>query len=267
MNNRLEIGTLRTILAAIVAISLLTTAATSQTETRDTYGDTPQAEFHMARLIYSARDFSRGFFGNNWWAIDYPEAEEHFLPALRRYTKMTVADDSVHLEITDDRIFQYPFLFVQQVGQGNWQPNAREAQQMREYLLRGGFITFDDFHDPYDWPVFETAIRRVLPGSDIVDIPEDDQLMHIFFNLDKRTQIPGRRHLRLGPGGRTVAQMTGPPRWRGIYDERGRLMVAINFNMDMGDAWEHADDPVYPAEMTGLAYRFGINYVLYAMTH
>jgi hypothetical protein len=84
--------------------------------------------------------------------------------------------------------------------------------------------------------------------------------MDILFDLDKRTQIPGERHLGW-------QQMEGPAAWRGIYDDEGRLMVAINFNIDMGDAWEHADDPHYPAPMTALAYRFGVNYVIYAMTH
>ncbi len=232
--------------------------------------DRPEAEFHLVRLIYggglSGLGGFSGFF-NNWWAIDYPEAEEHFLPALRRMTTMSVADDSAHLEITDDRIFQFPFLFMQQVGQGNWQPGDREAERMREYLLRGGFLMVDDFHGPYEWDLFQRSMRRVLPDRTIVDIPEDDALMHIFYDLDQRTQIPGRRHLRMGRGGQVVAQMAGPPRWRGIYDDHKRLMVAINFNMDMGDSWEHADDPVYPAAMTGLAYRFGVNYVIYAMTH
>jgi hypothetical protein len=110
-------------------------------------------------------------------------------------------------------------------------------------------------------------MRRVLPDRQIVEIPDDDPLMHIFFDLGDRVQIPGRRHLRMAPGGRIVAQMAGPPHWRGIYDDHGRLMVAISFNIDMGDAWEHADDPVYPVEMTGLAYRLGVNYVIYTMTH
>jgi hypothetical protein len=102
----------------------------------------------------------------------------------------------------------------------------------------------------------------------IVDIPESDPLLHILYDLDQRTQIPGRRHLYRGADGQIHAELPGgPPRWRGIYDEQGRLMVAINYNMDMGDAWEHADDPVYPEPMTALAYRFGINYIVYAMTH
>jgi hypothetical protein len=111
-------------------------------------------------------------------------------------------------------------------------------------------------------------MQRVLPGREIVDIPPDDPFMHIFYDLKDREQIPGLRHLGgRGRGGQVATWMEGPPEWRGIYDDRGRLMVGINFNMDMGDAWEHADDPYYPAPMTGQAYRLGVNYVIYAMTH
>jgi hypothetical protein len=110
-------------------------------------------------------------------------------------------------------------------------------------------------------------MQRVLPGRPIVEIPDEDPMMHVFYDLGDRIQIPGLRHLRRGRGGGIVVQMEGQPHWRGIYDDRGRLIVAINFNMDMGDAWEHADDPWYPAPMTGLAYRLGVNYVIYAMTH
>lgn len=233
----------------------------------DTRGDSPEAEFHMARVVYRTWGGagSRGY-RQPWWAIDYPMAEAHFLPALDRLTNLTVADDSRHLEVIDDRIFGHPFLFMQQVGQGNWQPNALEAESLREYLLRGGFLVVDDFHGEYDWYVFESAMQRVLPDQPIVEIPDDDPLMNVFFDLGDRIQIPGRRHLRWGRG-QVVAAMAGPPHWRGIYDDKGRLMVAISFNIDMGDAWEHADDPYYPAEMTGLAYRLGVNYVIYAMTH
>jgi hypothetical protein len=248
---------------------LLIGTASSQTESRRNIDeDSPEAEFHMARVIYrtSGGAGSRGF-RQPWWAIDYPNAEEHFLPALHRLTNMSVADDSRHLELSDDRIFQYPWLFLQQPGQGNWSPNTEEAEQLREYLLRGGFLMVDDFHSDYEWSIFESAMQRVWPDRQIVDIPDDDALMHVFFDLRDRVQIPGKRHLRRGSGGQIAAEMAGSPRWRGIYDNRGRLMVVINFNMDMGDAWEHADDPDYPADITGQAYRLGVNYVLYAMTH
>ena len=254
--------------AAVLALCLLAGIASSQSQYRDTRGDGPEAEFHMARMIY--RTFGGGgSFGYRqpWWGIDYPMAEVHFLPALQRLTGISVAEDSRHLELIDDRLFQYPFLFAQQVGRGNWRPTAEEAERLREYLLRGGFLVVDDFHGPYDWAVFEAAMQKVLPDRPIVEIPNDDPLMHVFFDLGDRIQIPGRRHLRGSFGGETFASMLGPPHWRGIYDDKDRQMVAISFNIDMGDAWEHADDPVYPADMTGLAYRLGVNYVIYAMTH
>ena len=259
--------TLKTAAAGLI-VCLLAGIASSQTgnRSRDTRADSPEAEFHMARMIYRGLGGagSRGFI-NPYWAIDYPMAEEHFLPALRRLTNLSVADDSRHLEVTDDRIFDYPFLFLQQVG--HWHPSSREAARLKEYLLRGGFLLVDDFHGEYDWSIFQSAMQRVLPERPIVEIPEDDPLMHVFFDLDQRTQIPGLRHLRWGRGDQIVARMAGQPHWRGIYDDLGRLMVAINFNMDMGDAWEHADDPYYPGPMTALAYSLGVNYVIYAMTH
>jgi hypothetical protein len=222
----------------------------------------PEAEFHMARLVYRTR-YGNGF--RPWWAIDYPEAEFHLLQGLRRLTRLDVAADSAHVNLLDDTIFDYPWLFAQQVSY--WELNDVEAARLREYLLRGGFLVVDDFHTLYEWAAFAQQIVRVFPDRAIIDIPEGDPLLHILYDLDQRTQIPGRRHI-YRYGGQTIVEMPGsPPRWRGIYDDQERLMVAINFNMDMGDAWEHADDPVYPEPMTALAYRFGINYIIYAMTH
>jgi hypothetical protein len=228
----------------------------------------PEAEFHMARMIYSSGGGVRGFggFGRPWWAIDYPEAEYHFRNGVRRLTRIDMADDSRHIALTDDALFDYPWLFAQQVGR--WSLTDAETSRLREYLLRGGFMVADDFHGPWQWEVFAEAMRRVFPDRTIVDIPDGHEILHVLYDLDERTQIPGRRMIReLGGGQIEIYPEGSPPRWRGIYDDDGRLMVVMNFNMDMGDAWEHADDPVYPEPMTALAYRFGINYVLYAMTH
>jgi Domain of unknown function (DUF4159) len=221
----------------------------------------PQSEFHFARVAYDShgrRGGSRGF-GMPMWSIDYPYAEQHFLPALRRFTRIDAVDDSAHIELSDDELFDYPWLFIQQLAQGQWNPTEYEAAQLRDYLYRGGFLVVDDIHGEYEWDYFVEVIHRVLPGLPIVDIEEDNGLLGIIFDVDKRTQIPGERHLRSG--------MEGPPHWRAMYDPDGRMIVAINHNIDMGDAWEHADDAHYPVEMTALAYRFGVNYVIYAMTH
>jgi hypothetical protein len=228
----------------------------------------PADEFHMGRLIYPTRGGagSRGYI-NPWWAVDYPMAEEHFTTAVNRLTNISAFGDSRHMEATDPRLFDYPFLFVQQPGQGNWRPTDKDAAILLDYFKRGGFMLVDDFHGEYEWDVFQQAITKVLPGRPIVDIPDDDPIMHVFYDLSDRKQLPGLRHLRGGRDGSVQVRMEGPVHWRGIYDERGRLLVAMNFNMDMGDSWEHADDAWYPADMTGQAYRLGINYLMYSMTH
>jgi hypothetical protein len=233
-----------------------------------TDGKTPTAEFHMARMVYDGNARGRGRFGFNrgWWAIDYPQAEIHYIGGIRRLTNIDSSDDSHHIPLTDDAIFDHPWLFAQQIGQGYWDPSTEEAARLREYLLKGGFLVLDDFHGG-EWQIMVDAMKKVLPNHSIVDLTTADELFHVLYDLDTLTQIPGQRHLRYRRDGSAYAQLDGPQRWSGIYDDEGRLMVAINFNMDMGDAWEHADDPSYPEPMTALAYRFGINYLIYAMTH
>ena len=217
----------------------------------------------MARMVYATGHAGRGW--RPWWAIDYPDAEYHFTRGLRRLTSLNVADDSQHLKLTDEELFDYPWLFAQQVG--HWHLDNDEILRLREYVLRGGFLVVDDFHGEYEWVVFSDAMRRAFPEWPITPLPEMHPLMNVLYDLDQDTQIPGWRHLYRAADGQIEAMLHGPAQWHGIYDENGRLVVAINFNMDMGDAWEHADDPVYPMPMTSLAYRFAVNYVIYAMTH
>jgi hypothetical protein len=240
---------------------LIPGVAGSQGRRDPTVGDRPEAEFHLARVIYrtNSRAGSHGYV-QPMWAVDYPLSDAHFLPTLRRYTKIEVAEDSRHLELTDDRIFKFPFLWLQQPGAGGWNPTAEEAECLREYLARGGFMMVDDFHGEREWEWFESVMNRVLPDKTFKDIPPDDSVMQLYFDIDERTQVPGERHVRSG-------RMEGPPHWRGIYDDEGRLIVVANHNMDIGDAWEHADDPFYPLPMTAFAYQLGVNYILYAMSH
>ena len=225
--------------------------------------DAPVAEFHMARMVYEGG--YAGFGWRPWWAIDYPDAEYHFTRGLRRLTNLQVADDSRHLRLTDPEIFDYPWLFVQQVG--HWNLGIDEIERLREYVRRGGFVVVDDFHGPFDWQALRDVVTRAFPDWPLRPLSDDHPLMDVMYDLDRSTQIPGRRHLYRAPSGEIRAQLPGPAEWYGIHDEDDRLVVAVNFNMDMGDAWEHADDPVYPLPMTSLAYQFGVNYVIYAMTH
>ena len=227
--------------------------------------ENPDAEFHFIRMEYVDLPWIGRGWARGWWRQDWPDAEIHFNQGIQRLTVIDTGEPR-HLALTDDRIFDYPWLYATQTGY--WDLREPETERLREYLLRGGFLMVDDFFGEDEWEVFRQSMQRTFPEKPIIDIPEDDALLHVLYDLDQRTQIPGLRHLRAGPGGETVVSGAAwPPIWRGIYDDEGRLLVAINFNQDVGDAWEHADWPQYPEPMTALAYRFGINYIIYAMTH
>ena len=227
----------------------------------------PTNEFHLARLVFDVNRQHGWGPGRPWWRIDWPEAEMHFLEGLNRYTGINAASDSVHIELSNDSIFDYPWLFAQQAGR--WKIDDTSARRLGEYLLRGGFLLADDIHGPRDWDNFAEAMQRALPAFSIVDIEPDDSIINILYDLDHRIQLPGRRHIISNDGrGNVQVQMPyRPHKWRGIKDSVGRWIVAINYNMDMGDSWEHADDPYYPVEMTSLGYQLGMNYIVYAMTH
>jgi hypothetical protein len=218
-----------------------------------------RAEFFFTRLLYSG---GRGWGWRGGWATDYPDAEYHFMQGVRRLTLIDAGASGKVFQPLDDALFDCPWVYAVEVG--GWTLDEQEAERLREYLLRGGFLMVDDFHGTYEWAGFMESMRRVFPDRPVVEVQTDDALLHVLYDLDQRIQIPGIQYLRSGV---TYEQDGYTPHWRAILDDDGRVMVAINFNMDMGDAWEHADTPQYPEKMTALAYRFGINYIIYAMTH
>ena len=222
-----------------------------------------ESEFHFARVAFGVHGGRFGGGRGEPWLRDWPDADYHFVQGVKRLTRLDAADDNRQVSLIDDRLFEYPVIYAVKVGY--WRANDEEATRLREYLLRGGFLIVDDFHGPYEWAEFSASMQRVFPDRPIIDIPDDDEIFHVLYDLDQRVQIPGRQAVYAGV---TWEHPQGvPARWRGVYDDDGRLMVAINFNMDLGDAWEHADDAFYPEPLTALAYRFGVNYVIYSITH
>ncbi len=219
-------------------------------------------EFQFVRLAYSSNQYGRGWGRRQMWRTDMPDAEMHFGRGVDRLTRIDVAEQPRVLTALEDELYDYPWIYAVEVGY--WHLQESEAARLRDYLLRGGFLMVDDFHGTYEWSSFMASMERVFPDRPIIDIPESDEVFHVHYDLDHRIQIPSRMY---SFSGRTWEKDGFTPHWRGIYDDDGRLMVAINFNMDIGDAWEHADWPDYPENMTALAYRFGINYLIYAMTH
>lgn len=234
------------------------------------------AEFHFIRVEYTdLPQYHRGFgyasrdgVGSGWWIVDWPAADNHFTSGIERLTRIDTGDPR-HLRLTDDRLFDYPWIYATQTGW--WGLSDAETSRLREYLLRGGYLVVDDFWGPEQWEVFRRTMERVLPNHPITDIAPSDSVMHVLYDIEEkdRTIIPGSRHLRRGPGGgvQVVLPAGAVPAWRAMYDDRERMVVAVNFNTDVGDAWEFADVPYYPEAMTALAYRYGINYIVYSMTH
>ena len=234
------------------------------------------AEFHFIRVEYTdLPQYHRGFgyasrdgVGSGWWIVDWPAADNHFTAGIERLTRIDTGDPR-HLRLTDDRLFDYPWIYATQTGW--WGLSDAETARLREYLLRGGYLVVDDFWGPEQWEVFRQTMERVLPNHPITDIAPSDSVMHVLYDIEEkdRTIIPGSRHLRRGPGGgvQVVLPAGAVPAWRAMYDDRERMVVAVNFNTDVGDAWEFADVPYYPEAMTALAYRYGINYIVYSMTH
>src|SRR5262245_49593783 len=250
-------------LAIVTAIVATVIAANTWSQTGSTPQEPGTKEFHFVRLAYP--DIQGGGGAPNRrgrWTTDIPDAEYHLLRGIERLTRISTDEDPVYMAIMDEHLFDYPWIYAVEVGY--WALNDEEAARLRDYLLRGGTLVVDDFHGTYEWSVFVASMQRIFPERSIVDIPPDDPIFHVAYDVTDRVQIPGIQSLY---SGRNYEKDGYDPHWRGIYDDQGHLMVIINFNMDLGDAWEHADIPEYALQYTLLAYKYTINYVLYAMTH
>jgi hypothetical protein len=229
-------------------------------------------EFTFARLMYPNGGPMDGYyprFQDDWreglslWTQDYPRADRHFLEAVRRLTRVQARAVEQPVNLDEHEEYDLPFLYAVQVGE--WALTEQQGKEMREYLLRGGFFMADDFHGNAEYAEFVKRIRYVFPDRQIVEIPDDDPILHSVYDLTDRVQIPGEAHIRDGckncnDGGRGA-------HWQAIYDDKGRIMVVISYNEDIGDAWEWADAPHYPEKAASVAIRIGVNDIVYSMTH
>ena len=230
-----------------------------------------KTEFTFARLMfppgplngYRGRD-AEWHQGISLWTQDYPRADRHFSQAVRRLTRIHTRSVEQPVNLEEGDAYDWPWLYAVQVGE--WGLSDQQGKLLREYCLRGGFFMADDFHGNEEWSEFETRIRKAFPEYPIREIEDPDAIFHTVYDLNDRYQIPGQAHLRQGYKSQNGPSSVGA-HWRGIYDEKGRIMVAITYNSDVGDAWEYADDPWYPAKFADLAIRVGVNYIVYSMTH
>jgi hypothetical protein len=201
--------------------------------------------------------------GRTSWTTDYPRADRHLSAALRRLTRVHVRSVEQPVDLDDDNdVYNYPWLYAVEVG--HWALTDEQALKMRDYLNRGGFFMCDDFHGTEEWAVFAASMRKVFPDHPIVDLPKSEPIFHTIYDLDDKYQVPGAQYLR---SHRTYEFDGYDPHWRGIYDDRGRVVVAICNDMDLGDSWEWADDPKYDEKFSAMGFRIAANYLVYSMTH
>ena len=200
---------------------------------------------------------------NLYWSMDYPRSDRHVIAGIRRLTRIDArsVEQVVEPDGSDD-IYNWPFLYAAEAG--HWEVTPKVAEQLRDFLKRGGFLMFDDFHGEPEWENFAFGMRQVLPDSPIEDLPNDSPVFHTVYDLSQRVQVPG---FGAWLSGRTYEKGGIDPHWRAASDEKGRLVAVFCHNMDLGDAWEHSDDPVYPEHMASVAYRVAMNYAMYDLTH
>lgn len=225
--------------------------------------------FTFVRLRYSSSRGFSGWRGFGDWQTDYPDADLNLAYRLQQMTSLKVDPEGKILSITDPELFRYPFTYI--VEPGNLYFESQEVPILRRYLLNGGFLMVDDFWGEREWDNFYRQIKRVFPEREPMELDISHPIFHLVFELKEKPQIP---NVRTG----TYSQYDGvtwerpdakTPHYKGISDDKGRLMVIICHNTDLGDGWEREGDNIYYFREFSekKAYPLGINIIFYAMTH
>jgi hypothetical protein len=275
----------RRVVGGLALAALLASATTALAQRRRGFGGfgygwrsmrmaTPESfdgGFNFCRIMFSG---SADGDGANW-GVDSPHADINLSIRLSELTRTRISRDSsgepnnLLLRLTDDLLFQCPFIMMTEVG--NTYLSPQEAERLREYLLKGGFLWADDFWGTWAWQVWAREIGKALPPSEypIVEVPLNHPIFHQQFDVKRVIQIPSIGAWR-GMGGGTSERFadSATPEARAIYDKQGHMLVFITHNTDFGDAFEEeATDPEYFYTFSVEGYQTGINVLLYALTH
>jgi hypothetical protein len=234
--------------------------------------------FTFARLEYSSRGRGRGRWrGGGGWRTDWPDSDLNFSWRLSQLTALEVNPDPVVVSLSSDDIFEYPFLYM--IEPGGISLSGVEVENLRKYLLNGGFLMVDDFWGDYEWDDFYQQMKVVLPGREPVPLPlnepgkEDHAVFSAVFVLKEKPQVPSIDTAIAGRASGITYEWSKPgaetPHYYGYFDDQGRMMCIVCHNTDLGDGWEReGENHWYFKEFSEkLAYPMGINIVFYAMTH
>ncbi len=216
--------------------------------------------FYWTRAVYSGYG-RRGFWGGGGsWAVDFPKSDQQFMIVLKRLMRINGYDWENPVSLADPNLRKFPLIYMLEVG--GMDMTEAEVEGLRGFMQAGGFVIVDDFWGPREWQVFEYNMRRVFPDRPIVDVGLDHPIYRAYYTIDRVEQVPaiGNTYTRTECWGCF-------PEVKGMYDDDGRLMMMVNFNTDLGDAWEWAESPQYPLELSTYAYEMGANMIVYAMSH
>lgn len=269
----------RKLLAAIIALCLLAGLALAQRRHRKPTMDLPpvsengipqtdpnlSGRFTFVRLRFDTGGLSAGYAGSNilgdggpLWSHDYPIASRHLMKIMAEVSKIDASLDINEpiLTFDDPLLFKFPFAYMAEVGYMTL--SEAEIAGMREYLKRGGFLLVDDFRQAHEFYNLQYQVKKAFPEYELKKLELQHPVFNCFFSI---------KTLEVNPiyGGRGIGPLN--PEFWGLEDETGRLMMIINYNYDVSDYWQFSDNPFRPIEETNEAYKFGVNYIIYALTH
>jgi len=226
--------------------------------------------FLFCRIIFRQNPYGDG----GGWGVDYPRADINLTFRLSELSKTPVTRDEhegynhVVLRLTDPLLYKCPFIMMTEVGAAYF--DEAEAAALHDYIVKGGFLWADDFWGERAWAVWASEIGKALPPEryPIVDLPLEHQLFHVLYDIRHYTQIPSINFWAYSGQTSERGAESAQPHVRGILDEDGRVMVVMTHNTDFGDAFEReGDSREYFERFAGAGYAFGIDTLLYSMTH
>lgn len=219
--------------------------------------------FTFVRIEY---DSYRGRWG---WTTDWPDAELNLSFRLQQLTSLRVNPVPLTMRLTDPRLFDHPFIYI--VEPGGLTFSEDEVLALRKYLLNGGFLMVDDFWGEREWDNFAREMKRVFPDREPKELPLEHEIFRCVYQLKEKPQIPSIGVAWRGreDGITWEREDAKEVHYKGLFDDKGRMMAFIGHNTDLGDGWEReGEDPWYFKEFSvKKAYPLGINVVVYAMTH
>jgi len=215
--------------------------------------------FTFTRVRYSS-------WGRNKWATDYPDSDFNFSYRLHELTALETDPYGKIVELTDDALFDYPWLYM--IEPGEMDLSEPEVLNLRKHLLNGGFMMVDDFWGSFEWRNFYDNIKRVFPDREPIELPQSHDIFHCVYDLKEKPQIPSIHAFWRGTTSERGAD-SAVAHYMGIFDDKGRMMVIICHNTDVGDGWEREglDNEYFKQFSEKWSYPLGINILMYAMTH